>query len=135
LKQAINNGIKLTKNTAIQTILYADDQILITKSEDELQFAAYQLNKITRKYGMKIFTLKSKTMGMREKNIQRVKTEIEGKITEQVSDFTYVGNTFSEHKKDIHIKLHKYNKMNGVIRRHFGKQMTVETKLRLHNIT
>jgi hypothetical protein len=25
--------------------------------------------------------------------------------------------------------------MNGVIRGHFGKQMTVETKLRLHNIT
>jgi hypothetical protein len=25
--------------------------------------------------------------------------------------------------------------MNGVIRRHFGKQMTVETKLRFHNIT
>jgi hypothetical protein len=81
------------------------------------------------------FPLFSKTMGMCGKNIQRVKTEIEGKIIEQVSNFTYVGNTFSEHKKDIDIKLQKYNKMNGVIRRHFGKQMTVETKLRFHNIT
>jgi hypothetical protein len=31
-KQAVNSGIQLTKSTAIQTILYADDQILITKS-------------------------------------------------------------------------------------------------------
>jgi len=28
-----------------------------------------------------------------------------------------------------------YNKINGVIRRHFGKQMNKETKLRIHNIT
>jgi hypothetical protein len=141
-KQAASNGIQLTKTTAIQTILYPDDKILITKSEDELQFATHQLNKIARKYGMKISTLKSKTMGMCGKNIQREKTEIEGKIIEiegnileQVSDFTYLGNTFSEHKKDIDIKLQKYNKINGIIRRHFSKQMTVETKLCLHNIT
>ena len=28
-----------------------------------------------------------------------------------------------------------YNKINGVIRRHFGKQMNKETKLRIRNIT
>jgi len=28
-----------------------------------------------------------------------------------------------------------YNKINGSIRRHFGKQMNKETKLRIHNIT
>ena len=28
-----------------------------------------------------------------------------------------------------------YNKINGVIRRHFGKQTNKETKLRIHNIT
>jgi len=35
-------------------------------------------------------------------------------------------------------KLHSvqtYNKINGAIRRHFGKQMKKETKLRIHNIT
>jgi len=29
----------------------------------------------------------------------------------------------------------KYNKINGDIRRHFGKQTNKETKLRIHNIT
>jgi len=28
-----------------------------------------------------------------------------------------------------------YNKINGAIRRHFGKQMNKEAKLRIHNIT
>jgi len=28
-----------------------------------------------------------------------------------------------------------YNKINGAIRRRFGKQMNKETKLRIHNIT
>jgi hypothetical protein len=32
-------------------------------------------------------------------------------------------------------KIQTYNKIDGVIRRHFGKQMTKETKLRIHNIT
>jgi hypothetical protein len=42
---------------------------------------------------------------------------------------------FSDHLKDIDIKLQTYNKLNGIIKRNFGKQMTTETKLKLHNIT
>ena len=36
---------------------------------------------------------------------------------------------------DVEDKLQTYNKINGAIRRHFGKQMNKETKLRIHNIT
>ena len=36
---------------------------------------------------------------------------------------------------DLEDKLQTYNKINGAIRRHFGKEMTKETKLRIHNIT
>jgi hypothetical protein len=31
--------------------------------------------------------------------------------------------------------LQTYNKINGTIQRHFGKQVNKETKLRIHNIT
>jgi hypothetical protein len=41
----------------------------------------------------------------------------------------------SKFKSDLEDKLQTYNKMNGAIRRHFGKQMNKETKLRFHNIT
>jgi hypothetical protein len=37
--------------------------------------------------------------------------------------------------EDLEDKIQTYNKINGVIQRHFEKQMTIETKLRIHNIT
>jgi len=41
----------------------------------------------------------------------------------------------SEYKSDLEDKLQTYNKINGTIWRHFGKQKNKETKLRFHNIT
>jgi len=40
----------------------------------------------------------------------------------------------SDYTSDLEDKLQAYIKINGIIRRHFGKQMTTETKLRIHNI-
>ena len=58
-----------------------------------------------------------------------------GKLREkQVIDFKYLGYCVSEYKSDLEDKLQTYNKINGVIWRHFGKQMDKETKLRIHNI-
>ena len=46
-----------------------------------------------------------------------------------------MGYCISEHKSDLEDKLQSCKKINGAIRRHFGKQMNKETKLRIHNIT
>jgi len=46
-----------------------------------------------------------------------------------------LGFRISEYGSDLEDKLQTYNKINGAIRRHFGKQMNKETKLRIHNIT
>jgi hypothetical protein len=40
----------------------------------------------------------------------------------------------SEYKSDLEDKLHTYIKLNGVLLRHFGKQTTKATKLRIHSI-
>ena len=53
----------------------------------------------------------------------------------QVTDFKYLGYRILEYGSDLEDKLQTYNKINGAIRRHFGKQMNKETKLRMHNIT
>jgi hypothetical protein len=74
-------------------------------------------------------------MAMCGKKIQRVKIVINDKIIEQVTEFKYIWYFISEYKSDLEDKLQTYNKMNGTIWRHFGKQMTIETKLRIHNIT
>ena len=46
-----------------------------------------------------------------------------------------MGYRISEYKSDLEDKLQTHNKINGAIRRHFGKEMNKKTKLRIHNIT
>ena len=67
--------------------------------------------------------------------IQRVKIVLNDNIIEQVTDFKYLEYSISEYKSDLEYKLQTYNKINGALRRHFGKKMNKETKLRIHNIT
>jgi hypothetical protein len=57
------------------------------------------------------------------------------KPTEQVSDFKYLGYFTPDYTSDLVDKLQAYNKLHGIIGRHFGKQVTKETKLRIHSIT
>jgi hypothetical protein len=49
-----------------------------------------------------------------------------------VSDFPHLGHLILDYKNYLEDKLQERNKPNGSIRRHFGKQMTKETKLRIH---
>ena len=104
--------------------LYEDDQILIATSEDELQTMTYYLNLIPRKYKMTrpISSTKTKSMAMWGNHIQRVKVVINDSITEQVTDFKYLGYCISEHKSDLEDRLQTYNKITGAIWRHFGKR-------------
>jgi hypothetical protein len=44
-------------------------------------------------------------------------------VIEQITDFIYLGYRIAEYKSDLEDKLQTYNKINEVIRRHFGKQM------------
>ena len=46
----IKKGIQLNNRKLVNTILYADDQILLATSEDDLQTMAHHLNLIARKY-------------------------------------------------------------------------------------
>ena len=71
----------------MNTILYADDQILMATSEDDLHTMAHNLNLITRKYKMTISSTKTKSMAMWVNQIQRVKIVINDNIIEQVADF------------------------------------------------
>jgi hypothetical protein len=79
---------------------------------------------------MTISNTKTKSMAMCGNNIQRVKLVIDDKIIEQVTEFKYIGYCISEYRRDLEDKLQTYNTTNEAIRvqRHFGKQMTKETK-------
>ena len=87
----IKKGIQLSNRKLSNTILYADDQILMATSEDDLLTMAHHLNLIARKYKMTISSTKTKSMAMWGNHIQRVKTMINDNIIEQVTDFKYLG--------------------------------------------
>ena len=74
-------------------------------------------------------------MAMWGNHIQRVKLVIHYNIIEQVTDFAYMRYRISVYGSYLEDKLQTNNKINGAIRRRFGKQMNKETKLRFHNIT
>jgi len=134
-KTAIKNGIQLNNRKLVNTILYVDDQILMAISEDDLQTMAHHLNLIARKYKITISSKKTNSMAMWGNYIQRVKIVINDNIIEQVTDFKYLEYRISEYGSNLEDKLQTYNKKNGALRRHFGKQMNKETKLRFQNIT
>ena len=71
-------------------------------------------------------------MAMWGNHIRRVKIVINDNIIEGVTYFKYLEYLYIRIQK---CKLQTYNKIKGVIWRHFGKQMNKETKLRIHNIT
>jgi len=119
----IKKGMQLNNRKLVNTILYADEQILMATSEDDLQTVVHHLNLIVRKYKMTISSTKTKSMAMWGNHIQRVKIVINDTIIEQVTDFKYLGYRVSEYGSDLEDKLQTYNKINGAIRRHFGKQM------------
>ena len=84
---------------------------------------------------MTISSTKTKSMAMWGNHIQSVKIVINDNIIEELTDFKYLEYRISEYKSGLEDKLQTYNKINGAIRRHFGKQMNKERKLRIHNIT
>ena len=96
----------------MNTIPYADDQILIATSEDELQTMVYHLNLTTRKYRMTICSTKIKSMAMWGNHIQRAKIGINDNIIEQVTDFKYLGYRISEYNSVLEDKFQTYNKIN-----------------------
>jgi len=57
-KTVIKKDIQLNKRKLVNTILYADDQILMATSEGDLQTMAHHLNLIARKYKMTISSTK-----------------------------------------------------------------------------
>jgi hypothetical protein len=96
---------------------------------------AHRLHFIAGKYKLILTHIKTKSMAVCGNHIQRVKIVINNNAIEEVSECKYLGYLISDSKSDFENKIQTYNKINCVIQTHFGKQMTEETKIRIHNIT
>jgi hypothetical protein len=95
-------GIKLSKNQHLSTLLFADDQVIIAGTEDNLQKAAHKLHRLVTEYGLTISVQKTKSMAFKGRDPVRTKIVIDNKIIEQVKSFNYLENMISyERELDI----------------------------------
>ena len=73
-------------------LLFADDQVIISNTEDNLQNAAYKLNQIITEHGLTISVQKIKLTAFKGREPVRSKTAIGNKIIEKVNSFIYLAN-------------------------------------------
>jgi hypothetical protein len=108
----------------------------LAKSEDELQYNVMKLNRVLQSYDVKISTDKTKAIAVEGRQIRRVKIIVNGNLIEQLNSFKCLGCNIATHKMNIDLEdnIEKYNKINGIIRRHFGKNMGLEIQVRMHNV-
>jgi len=51
----------LSKNQQLSTLFFADDQVIIADTKDNLQKAAHKLNQVITEYGLTISAQKTKS--------------------------------------------------------------------------
>jgi hypothetical protein len=76
--QIYSNGNEINDDIILNTLLFTDDHILLSDSEDNVQRALYTLH-TTEQFGMEISPLKSKVMAFKRQVPIRCKTVIYNK--------------------------------------------------------
>jgi hypothetical protein len=135
MERQIKTGIKLKQRQYINTLPFADDQILIQEKEDNLQQSVYTLHNISKEYNFKISIQKTKVMAFKGKFPIRTKIVIDNNILEQVSHFNYLGNEITYmQEKDIHNKLNKFSSVCGTLRRALKTKTRKTTQMKFYKV-
>lgn len=61
-ERKVHPGLRINLSVYVNNMLFADDQVLIQESEDNMQQAEYQLRTLCYEYSHKISTSKNKVM-------------------------------------------------------------------------
>lgn len=120
-------------NLKLDTILFADDQVIFAGTEDQLQRASLQLYNTMATYNLLISNTKTKVMAFIGKQPIRSKIIINNAAIEQVSHFNYLGCEVSYNKdNDVIQKLYKFQYMCGTISRTLKNKTRVDTQLKFY---
>jgi hypothetical protein len=88
--------------------LFADDQVIFTKSKDKLQMATLQLSNIMATYNLEISHDKTKNVSCCGKYQIRSKIILNNKTIKQVQSFNYLGCNISfNYDRDLSQKVYK----------------------------
>jgi hypothetical protein len=66
-------GIKIDAHTTLSTAIFADNQVLIAESEDDIERAVFQLQNILKNYNVEISEEKTKSMAVSGKTHQELR--------------------------------------------------------------
>ena len=125
---------KYFKELIFNTLLFADDEFIISDTEDNLQKAVYLLYNLSKEYNLEIATKKTKVFGFVGTDHLRTKIIINDETLEQVSQFTYLGCSISyKFSNDVEFKLGKFLQLIGTIKRTIFKTVRTETILKIYN--
>jgi len=123
---------KYFKELIFNTLLFADDQFIISDTEDDLQKAVYLLYNISKEYNLEIATKKKKVFGFFGTDHLRTKIIINDETLEQVGQFTYLGCSITyQFSNDAEFKLTKIFQLIGTIKRTIFKKVRTETILKI----
>ena len=95
-------GIKIARRN-VNNLRYADDSILMAKSEEELKSLLMEVKEVSEKVGLKLNIQKTKIMA----SSPITSWKIDGETIETVTDFIFLGSKIFEHGDCSHeIKKH-----------------------------
>jgi hypothetical protein len=125
---------KYFKELNFKTLLFADDQLIIADTEDNLQRAVYLLYNISKEYNLEIATGKTKVFGFVGTDHLRAKIIINDETLNQVNQFTYLGCSITyQFSNYVELKLAKFLQLIGTIKRTIFRKVRMETILKLYN--
>lgn len=131
--QTVLNCNYFIGDTPLNTLLFADDQILFADSEDNLQLAIFKLHNVAKDYNLKISHEKTKVFGFQGGRHIRTKIVLNNKTLEQVNIFNYLGCNISYiQQNDQEIKLEKFLRLIGTIKRSLLHKVQPETILKFY---
>ena len=87
----MNSRIEISRNTYLNTTLFAFDEVIIEHTEEKLHLTVYKLNQLSSLYHIKISLSKTKTMGFSGNYPIGTKIAINNTILEPVTHFQYLG--------------------------------------------
>jgi hypothetical protein len=87
-----HGNIPINRIVNIGTMLFADDQVFLAKSEDDLQYSGHNLNKIASEVSMEINAEKTSVILSRGMEPIRSKICFNIKILKQQNTFNYFGH-------------------------------------------
>ena len=80
-------------------LLFADDRVVISNTEDNLQKAAYKLNQVMTECGFNTIYTEIKWISFQRRDPVSSTIVIDNKIIEQINSLNYLGNWYLMKKK------------------------------------